>query len=102
MCFLRMMLRIKWTDKVSNEEVLVRAGGQRCLLNFIVKQQVHFFGHVMRKQNIEYQVMTGKIIEKKSRCRERLKFMDQMKAATNCATTTEVFKRLRERERIGR
>ena len=40
MRFLRRMLRIKWNDKVSNEEVLVRAGGQRCLLNIIVKRQV--------------------------------------------------------------
>ena len=40
--------------------------------------------------------MTDKIIGKKSRGRQRLKFMNQMKAATNCAKTTEVFKRLRE------
>ena len=96
MWFLRRMLRIKWTSKFSNEEVLVRAGGQRCLLNIIVKRQVQFFEHKMRKQKIEYQVMTEKIIGKKSRGRQRLKFMDQMKAATNCAKTTEVFKRLRE------
>ena len=44
---LRRMLRIKWIDKVSNEEALVRAGGQRCLLNNI--QQAQFFGHMMRK-----------------------------------------------------
>ena len=51
MWFLRRMLRIKWTDKVSNEEVMVRAGGQRYLLNSIVKRQVHFFGLLMRKQD---------------------------------------------------
>ena len=48
MWFLRRMLRIKWTSKFSKEEVLVRAGGQRCLLNIIVKRQVQFFGHKMR------------------------------------------------------
>ena len=83
--------------------MLVRAGGQWCLLNVYVKRQNQGFGHVMRKQKIEYQVMTGKmtgkIIDKKSRGRQILIFKDQMKAATNCATTTDVFKRLRERER---
>ena len=40
--FLRRILRIKWNDKVSNKEVLVRPGEQQCLLNIIVKRQVQF------------------------------------------------------------
>ena len=32
------MLRINWTDKVSNREVLVLEAGQRCLLNYIVER----------------------------------------------------------------
>jgi len=59
----RPMLRIAWTDKVSNEEVLQRANTSRNLLNVIVNRQIRFVGHIMRKQAI---ALTGMIEGKRA------------------------------------
>ena len=53
MWFLRRMLRIPWTDKKSNEEVLREANSRRMLINKIGKRQTTFFGHVMRREGLE-------------------------------------------------
>ena len=45
MWFLRRMLKVKWIDKVTNEEVLHRAGTKRWRIKTIAKRQVSFFGH---------------------------------------------------------
>ena len=48
MWFLRRMLRIPWTARVFNEEVMRRAGVERRLLKTIRKKQLNFVGHIMR------------------------------------------------------
>jgi len=49
MWFLRRMLRIAWTDKVSNEEVLKRANTSRNL-KVIVNRQIRFVEHTHREK----------------------------------------------------
>jgi len=65
MWFSRHMLRIAWTDKVSNEEVLQRANTSRNLLKVIVNRQIRFVGHIMRKSQLEAITLTGMIEGKK-------------------------------------
>ena len=43
------MMRIPWTDKVRNEEVLKRAGTGMKLILEIRTKQMRFLGHLMRK-----------------------------------------------------
>ena len=61
MWFLRRILRIAWTDKVSNEEVLQRANTSRHLMKIIVNRQIRFVGHIMRKSQLEAIALTGMI-----------------------------------------
>ena len=56
MWFLRRILRISWVDKVSNEEVLRKAGKQRELLQHIRKR----LGHVYRKDALARTVLRKK------------------------------------------
>ena len=49
MWFVRRMLRIEWTDKVTNEEVLRRAGLERGLMRSIEKRQLQFLGVNMER-----------------------------------------------------
>ena len=57
--FLRRMLRIPWTDKVSTCEVFRRAGvGKRPMQDMILRQMT-FLGHVIRKDELETVVLTG-------------------------------------------
>jgi hypothetical protein len=78
MWFLRRMLRISWTDKITNEEVMFRAGVDRQLMRSIRRRQLEFFGHVMRKGALEQLVVTGKIEGRRSRGRPRTKFLDSI------------------------
>ena len=78
---LRRMLRIAWTDKVSNEEVLQRANTSRNLLKVIVNRQMRFVGHIVRKSQLEAIAMTGMIEGKRVRGRQRKTFIDWLSFA---------------------
>ena len=70
------MLRISWTDRVTNEEVLRRVNQQRTLLRVIRKRQMEFLGHVLRREKIEHLCLTGMIEGRRSRGRQRKKYVD--------------------------
>ena len=76
MWFLRRMLRIPYTARVTNQEVLRRASETRTLANNIRKGQAEFFGHVMRREALEHVITTGKIEGRRSRGRQREKITD--------------------------
>ena len=82
MLFHRRMIRISWKDHVSNEEVLRRANTERSLIKNILQRQLSFLGHIMRKENIEHLVVTGKIEGKKSRGRPRLTYISSLSKCT--------------------
>ena len=48
MWFYRRMLEISWTERVTNEAVLQRAGACRELMETIRQRHLRFIGHVMR------------------------------------------------------
>ena len=72
MWFLPRILRISWTEKVKNEEVLRRADVTKKLVQTIRKRQLSFLGHVYRKDDLERAVLTGRIEGKRDRGRQRL------------------------------
>ena len=76
MWFLRKMLKITYLDRITNEEVLRRAGEKRTLHRNIMKNQATFFGHILRRKQVENVVITGKIEGKRSRGRQREKITD--------------------------
>ena len=79
MWFLRRMLKIKWTDKVANEEYFKQAGTKRWIVNAIAKRQASLFGHIIRNKVLENLAMTGKTLGRKSRGRQRRQYLDQIK-----------------------
>ena len=78
MWFLRRMLRIPWTARKTNEEVLNEAGETRKLLTSTRRRQTKFFGHVMRRKQLEHLVTTGKLNGKRYRDRQRQKILDML------------------------
>ncbi len=85
MWFLRRMLRISWTDRVTNTKVLERANVDRSLLKDIVQRQMKFFGHVIRKGELENLAVTGFVEGKRARGRQRetyLTYLHKMKEKT--------------------
>ena len=84
MWFLRRMLQISWTEKISNDEVTRRAGVTPSLINTVRRRQMKFVGHVYRKDGIEKIAMTGNIEGKRSRGRQRLTYFQSLNSwATN-------------------
>ena len=79
MRFLRRMLRISWIEKVSNEEVLRKAGVERSLMKVIRKRQMQFLGHAMRSEGMKNLMLTGNIEGKRSKGRQRLKFITSLR-----------------------
>ena len=86
MWFLRRMQRISYTEHVTNVEVLRSANTKRKLLiSELVNRQVKFFGHVMRKEEMEILVTTGYVEGKRARGRQRetyLTYLQKMKEIT--------------------
>ena len=61
MWFYCRLLRISWTSRISNEEVLERAGIKRELLELICKRQHSFLGHIYRKGLLKSIVLMVKL-----------------------------------------
>ncbi|KAG1656246.1 Retrovirus-related Pol polyprotein from type-1 retrotransposable element R2 [Nymphon striatum] len=78
MWFLRRMFKISYRDRVSNIRVLERAKTTRELLNCVQKRQLTFLGHSIRRGKLECLALEGRLEGKRSRGRQRTKFLDIM------------------------
>ena len=55
----RRMEKIKWLEKVSNEQVLDRIGEKRTLLNNILRRKANWIGHILRRNCLLHDVIEG-------------------------------------------
>ena len=78
MWFIRRMLRISWTEKKTNVNVLREGNVQRSLLKTIRKRQMEFLGHVCRRRGLEFLSLTGKVEGKRDRGKQRITFLDSL------------------------
>lgn len=53
----RRILKIKWTDKITNEEVLRRLAKEREIVLTIKKRKMEYFAHIVRNP-IKYELPT--------------------------------------------
>jgi hypothetical protein len=58
MCW-RRMEKISWTDRVRNEEVLLRVKEQRNILHEISKRKANWIGHILCRNCLLLQVIEG-------------------------------------------
>ena len=66
----RNILRIPWTQKVSNEEVLLRIGiVSPSLLQNVKKLKLSYFGHIKRHDSLEKHILEAKVAGKRGRGR---------------------------------
>ena len=97
MWFLRRMLRVPWTARRSNIEILQMAGTKRMLMTTIRKRQLGFLGHTLRGGGIEKDCLLGMIEGRRARGRQRSKFMDGIKECIGCDTMEEVMRLAEDR-----
>lgn len=99
MWFYRRMLKVPWTDKRTNEEVLQMMEERRTLMTTIKLRQMKFFGHVMRKEGLENLAVTGMVEGKRSRGKQRSKYTDRMREEMGIGNNIELLRNTRDREK---
>jgi hypothetical protein len=57
----RRMEKISWTDRVRNEEVLLRVKGQKNILHEMSKRKANWIGHILCRNCLLQRVIEGKI-----------------------------------------
>jgi hypothetical protein len=57
----RRMEKISWTDRVRNEEVLHRVKEERNIVHTINRREVHWIGHILRRNCLLIHIIEGKI-----------------------------------------
>ena len=70
------MFKIKWTDKLTNEEVLDIAGETRSLLKTIKNRQQKWMGHILRHDNMLRDMIEGRVDGKRLRGGQRRKMLN--------------------------
>ena len=98
MWFIRRMMRVPWVERVTNQEVLRRAGTTRELWTVVKRRQLGFLGHVLRGDGLEKDCLFGMIEGKRAQGRQRLKYMDGIKEMLGREKIEEVV-RLAENRR---
>ena len=91
MWFIRCILRIPWTARETNEDVLTEANHNRQLITNIRRRQAKFIGHIMRKGELERTVTTGKLNGKRARGRQREKIMDNLSTWLGTVRATDTI-----------
>ena len=79
----RKLLRIAWTARITNREVLERIKSEPSLAAKITRLRLTYFGHVMRANSLEKSIMLGMVSENRRRGRPRTRWLDTIKADTN-------------------
>ena len=82
MWIFRKVAKIKWSDRISNEEVCKKFNAEKSLLKDIMRRKLSYFGHIKRHGSIRKEILEGKIDDKIGRGRPPRKWEDDVKAWT--------------------
>ena len=69
---MRRMEKIKWSEKVTNEQVLDRIGDKRTLLNNILRRKANWIGHILRRNCLLHDAIEGQMKKVKGVGRRRM------------------------------
>ena len=92
-------MKISYTEHVSNEEVLRRTNSKRTLKEEIMKRKMQYFGHVVRGERLQRQLLDGQVEGKRGRGRPRRTWMTDITQATGMKYS-ECVRMVQRRERL--
>jgi hypothetical protein len=88
----RRLLRIPWTARRTNKSVLEEIRADHSLESQILKQQLKYLGHIMRRSDsLEKTLLLGKIEGKRRQGGQRVRWLDQL-----CKSTGLSLRELKE------
>ena len=85
------MLKIKWTDRIMNDEVFQREKEERLLLKIIKKKhrRPSWIGHTIRHNEFVANILEGAISGKKAVGRPRLQYLKSKSPETQELTVPQ-------------
>jgi hypothetical protein len=94
----RRMLRIPWTAKKSNLQVLQEARTSTELLSAVKKRKLQYFGHVARqKDSLEKDILMGMTNGQRKRGRPRTSWMSNIQSWTGMSVV-EAYRKAQDRK----
>ena len=75
----RRMEKIKWSEKVTNKQVLDREGEKRTLLNNILRRKANWIGHILRRNCLLHDAIEGQMTKVKGVGRRRTQLLDDLR-----------------------
>ena len=88
MWIFRNVANVKWSDRVTNEDVCVKLNMERTLLKTIKMRKLIYFGHIKRHHSIKKEILEGKVNGKRGRGRPPRCWEDDVKAWSNMDLST--------------
>jgi len=93
----RRLLRVPWTARSRNSEILEAVGNPMSLYGVLLNQKMRYFGHVIRANGMEKCIMLGMTEGTRSRGRPRRRWIDEIMDETNLQMR-ELIDRVNNRE----
>ncbi|XP_049957338.1 uncharacterized protein LOC126473992 [Schistocerca serialis cubense] len=93
----RRMLKIRWVDHMTNDEVLNRIGEKRSLWHNLTRRRDRLVGHVRRHQGITNLVLEGSVEGKNCRGKPRNEYAKQIQNGVSCSRYWEMKKVAQDR-----
>jgi len=72
-------MKISWQERVTNEDVLIKAGETRKLVETITTGKRRWVGHMMRHESLLRDSWEGEMEGKRPRGRYRVQMLDDVK-----------------------
>ena len=73
------MEKIKWSEKVTNEQVLDHIGEKRTLINNILRRKANWIGHILRRNCLLHYAIEGQMMEVKGVGRRITHLLDDLR-----------------------
>ena len=93
----RKMFKISWTQKITNENVLKMAQTNVYIVPAVKKRKLIYFGHMVRRDNLQRLLLEGKVEGKRSRGRPRIEWMDNILEWSSTPQYDEVIRKAQDR-----
>jgi hypothetical protein len=71
--------KIKWPERISNDEVLTVVDETRCLIRTIGERKKNWIGHVLRGDGLLRNVLAGRMLGNRLQGRPRMGMIEELR-----------------------